>query len=44
MKDANEFNAPEGVKIKPMVLVMINHYWGKAKTIEAAWKNVQIKS
>ncbi len=35
------FNAPEGVKILPGILIQINHYWGRGKTIGAAWKSVQ---
>lgn len=39
--ERNLFNAPEGVKIIPGVLIMVQHYWGRGKTIEAAWRSVQ---
>ena len=38
--ETNLFNAPEGVKIIPGIIVQVNHYWGRGLTIGAAWKNV----
>jgi len=44
MKNGNEvnlFNAPKGVDIIPGILIMIQNYWGRGRTIDEAWNNVR---
>ena len=38
------FNAPEGTKVVPKILIMVRYYWGSADTIENAWKRVNQES
>ena len=35
------YNAPAGAQVIPVILILINHYWGKGATIEEAWTNVR---
>jgi len=39
--ERNLFNAPDGVKIIPGVLIQVNHYWGRGATIGEAWLKVK---
>lgn len=36
----SNFNAPEGAQVKPVILVMIQYYWGRGETIAEAWQKV----
>lgn len=36
----SRFNAPDGAEVKPVILVMVQYYWGRGETIAEAWKKV----
>jgi len=44
MTDRNLFNAPDGVTIKVVIIIMVQHYWGRGESITEAWENVKKES
>ena len=41
MTERNLYNAPEGATVTPVVVVVIQYYWGRGTTIDEAWDNVK---